>query len=149
MASTSQVTFRAVPGGRLRGDRALQVTFDEDTLVVELDELDIAPELVAELNHMHLFVIGSGLWVSGPTQPADSSLAPPPTTAMFALVEPEDLPAGAVCLSVEGPNRFVWLIRRGLMSGRLASELTAMCARFVQDQTWIHNRGGLPQPVAS
>ncbi|MFE0039463.1 hypothetical protein [Streptomyces sp. NPDC059015] len=114
---------------------------EPDTVHALVEPGEATQELLDEISELQTSQMEGGLWYRLPDT-AENRIHPRRVlSAGWRLTPPEELPDGALCLSVEAPGRHAWHVREGHASPLLVAEFTWLITRMVRSEVWIQEGG--------
>ncbi|MFB6948927.1 hypothetical protein ACFV85_14780 [Streptomyces niveus] len=135
------VQFRTGTHVEIPADRVCRIVEDDGALTVHIKAGAAEQRLCDALNDLHRQILKTeGRWAQKWDGQADRVDAKPQGLAQaevrWRIERADRMPRGVDALPLEEEGRFVWLIREGLASDQLVTEMNAYLARITGDGLW-------------
>ncbi|TFE42470.1 hypothetical protein E3E14_25130 [Streptomyces sp. ICN441] len=138
MYKVIDVLFRFAEPGELSSGRIADVRPGPNGSIHVLIEPGHATQrLLDEFTVQQASRMATGQWYRAPDTPENRIHPRRVLHAAWQLTPAEAFPTGSLLLSMERPQRHVWLICEGHASPRLEAEMTWILTQMVRNEVWI------------
>ncbi|TLQ45797.1 hypothetical protein [Streptomyces marianii] len=139
MPKVIEVCFRFAQPGELPAGRIADIRPGPDggTIHVIIEPGHATQRLLDEFTAQQASMMATGQWYRAPDTPENRIHPRRVLHAAWQLTPAEAFPTGSLLLSMERPQRHVWLVHEGHASPVLAADMTWMLTKMVRTEIWI------------